>query len=34
MSVAPIVERTVSVKPSDPLAFPYAGLYFALDEAK
>ncbi|HJX79344.1 SDR family NAD(P)-dependent oxidoreductase [Glutamicibacter sp.] len=32
--VAPIVERTISGKPGDPLAVAYAGLYFASDEAK
>ena len=31
--VAPIVERTISGKPGDPLAVAYAGLYLASDEA-
>ena len=31
--VAPIVERTISGKPGDPMAVAYAGLYLASDEA-
>lgn len=32
--VAPIVERTITGKPGDPIAVAYAGLYLASDEAK
>ena len=31
--VAPVVERTITGKPGDPLAVAYAGLYLASDEA-
>lgn len=32
--VAPIVERTITGQPGDPIAVSYAGLYLASDEAK
>ena len=32
--VAPIVERTITGRPGDPIAVAYAGLYLASDEAK
>ena len=31
--VAPVVERTITGKPGDPIAVAYAGLYLASDEA-
>ena len=31
--VAPIVERTITGRPGDPIAVAYAGLYLASDEA-
>jgi NAD(P)-dependent dehydrogenase (short-subunit alcohol dehydrogenase family) len=31
--VAPIVGRTITGKPGDPIAVAYAGLYLASDEA-
>ncbi|MOA64839.1 short chain dehydrogenase [compost metagenome] len=32
--VAPIVERTLTGKPGEPIAVAWAGLYLASDEAK
>jgi len=31
--VAPVVERTITARPGDPMAVAYAGLYLASDEA-